>query len=168
MGNKIKRLLPPGYPVHPEKIFFLLGILCSFLFSLNGWFAYGACYGDLWKYSMDGKRTSVLSGARMPEFSVLFQGVFAGFEIFAVLALVWSILHYRYFYQGSKSIYLMKRLPDGEKLYRDCLALPIIMAAVYLLGAAILVLVYFGIYLLVTPEACMIPENFAGIWRVLL
>lgn len=62
---------------------------------------------------------------------------------------------------GAKSIYLMGRLPDRWELHRRCLTLPLgwLLSAVLL--PVLTLLVYYGIYYLITPAACLRPGQLA-------
>ena len=62
---------------------------------------------------------------------------------------------YAYHYQGSHSIYTMKRLPDRWELWRRCLTMPlwtIILSVILMLA---LTGVYYLIYLKFTPAVCL-------------
>lgn len=100
----------------------------------------------------------------MPFYHELSGGAFTLFLIFALSMAGFIIYHYLSHYQGSKSIYLMRRLPDRWELHHRCLTLPLTGALIYLGCALFLLLVYFCIYLIVTPAQCLIP----GQWPLLL
>lgn len=92
----------------------------------------------------------------------------AGFWITAACMAALAAWHYAYHYQGSRSIYLMRRLPSRWELWRRCLALPAAGAVCALLLAALLLLCYFGLYLLLTPRPCLQPGQWAGLGRYFL
>lgn len=70
----------------------------------------------------------------------------------AALAITYFLTHY----QGSRSIYLMRRLPDRWELWRRCLTLPLAGLAAALVIALGLSAVYFRVY---QTYALMNPEN---------
>lgn len=71
---------------------------------------------------------------------------------FSLFLIVMAFYHYSYYYRGTKSIYLMRRLPAKGVLPASCVREPLFgMAA----GAAVfglLELLYYGIYLLAVPS----------------
>ena len=88
-------------------------------------------------------------------------------ELPLLLPLVFLLWHYAYHYQGSRSVYLMRRLPDRWEYHRRCLAIPaatVAATAVLLAGSLAL---FYGAYMLFTPAACVVPGQWAEIWRVL-
>jgi hypothetical protein len=93
----------------------------------------------------------------MLPFLDILGGRMMGFAAAALCMVPLSIYHYAYHYSGAKSIYVMRRIPDKFELHRRCLALPILGALAYAVMAALLILIYLGIYVAVTPEKCMLP-----------
>ena len=73
--------------------------------------------------------------------------------------------HYAYHRQGSKSIYLMRRLPSKLELHRRCLTLPIAGILIALLTAFLLLLIYYAVYMNVTPAECLMPGQWQKLWR---
>ena len=51
------------------------------------------------------------------------------------------------------------------ELHRRCLTLPICAAFGCAVCAFVLLLVYFAIYMLMTPQECLQPEQWYKIWR---
>ena len=85
----------------------------------------------------------------------LFPALFAG-------ALCLAAYNYVGFRNGSKSHYLMRRLPDKWEHHRRCLALPLLAILAGLVLIPILIAVYYAIYLHFTPEQCLQPNQ----WEV--
>ena len=75
------------------------------------------------------------------------------------------IYHYSYHFKGSKSIYLMRRLPDRWELHRRCLTLPIAMAVFFLLMGFVMLLLFFWAYFAAVPAQYIQPDQWAKIWR---
>ena len=75
------------------------------------------------------------------------------------------VSHYQYHSQGSKSIYLMKRLPDRMELHRRCLTLPIAGLVICGLTAFLTIALCYGIYLYFTPKECLSPHQWEMFWR---
>lgn len=116
--------------------------------------AYLDAYDNLFLHQ-DGFRTVLRQGAVMPGFFGILSGSETVFLVVCSLMPFWALYYYSYHYTGSKSIYLMRRLPDGWDLHRRCLALP----GAGLLGAlslqGVLGLLYYLIYIFVTPRQCL-------------
>jgi uncharacterized membrane protein YqhA len=91
-----------------------------------------------------------------------------GFLILALCMLALIVYHYAYHYQGSKSIYLMKRLPNRWEMHRRCITLPLLAALICLIAAIAFLLIYFGIYMVFTPKECLTLGQWQKIWSVLL
>lgn len=112
------------------------------------------CLGGLY---IDDKRT-ILHSPNEPYVDMLpfwdiAKDSYYGFLIIA-LGLIWlAWYHYRYHYQKSKSIYLMKRLPAKNELRKRCLALPVAGAIVAAVTALLLTAIYYISYITMTPEA---------------
>ena len=85
-------------------------------------------------------------------------------DLFFVITVPLACYHYAYYYLGSRSIYVMRRLPDRWEQWRRCLAVPVLLAAVFLLAIELLTFVYFLKFLLETPDPCLPSDP----WRQLL
>lgn len=104
-------------------------------------------------------------GAVMTDFGVLMEGTMRWFLVAAVLLVVLMGLHYGHHRFRSKSVYLMRRLPDRWEYHRRCLALPLAgLALCGVLAFACLCLCY-AIYMLATPAVWLTPDQWQKIWR---
>ncbi len=144
--------------------------------------AWGGIVSLFWSFSFVAKLTSSFSdlfrnvrgekvlreGAMMTEFTELMEGVLVGFLILAIIMLMSCIYNYAYHWQGSKSIYLMRRLPNAWELHKRCLTLPIVSILICGIAAFILLCIYYGIYMAVTPEQCLAPGQWQKIWGISL
>ena len=157
MQGRIESLLPPN--VDPG----------STLSSLNGAFIGGLTGSLLWfvtKYSRDYQslfvhdsvtRKKVIDPwARIAPFTD-YEGCALWLLVyFALIAAVWAALLYGSFSRGSRSLYLMRRLPEGRKpLLNYVLRVP---ARYFVYGAmlcAALLGVYYIIWRFITPESCL-------------
>lgn len=130
-----------------------LGLGFSAVLSLRFFLRLSMAYGDLfvWRNGVKYLR----DGAKMPPFGQLRSGCFLPFAVVALaLALSAAEFYFRH-YQGSRSIYTMKRLPNRWELWRRVLTLPLCGIAACGLCVALLTALYYGIYLLVTPAGCL-------------
>ena len=154
MNEFFKRNSPPGIDLGQEWRVFLIGNIASVIVSL---FAFLAKYIDardqLFVYEID--RKILKEGAIIAPFSSLFSIYFLGFVLVALFLLGYVIYHYSYFRQESMSIYLMKRLPDKRELHKRALTVPVLAVLATICVALAAVLLYFVIYLLATPRACL-------------
>ena len=97
----------------------------------------------------------LMEDAKIKDFESLTKGFLLYAILLGVMILIRVIYHYMYHYQGSKMIYLMKRLPDKWELHRRCLTFPIAGAVIWALWGLILRMIYFAIYMLCTPSQCL-------------
>lgn len=88
---------------------------------------------------------------RMPHFAEFLAGSMIGFQITAAVMLLLAVTHYLEHYREGRSIYLMRRLPDGWDLWRRCLAVPLLGLAGCATLSLTLLLAYFAVYRLMTP-----------------
>ena len=78
-----------------------------------------------------------------------------GFLLFYMVMLGLMVYHYLYYYQDSKSIYLMRRLPDRWEMHRRNVVLPLAAIVIGFLTEMVVLLLYYGIYVICTPTQCM-------------
>lgn len=157
MQGRIESLLPPN--VDPG----------STLSSLNGAFIGGLTGSLLWfvtKYSRDYQslfvhdsvtRKKVIDPwARIAPFTD-YEGCALWLLVyFALIAAVWAALLYGSFSRGSRSLYLMRRLPEGRKpLFAYVLRAPVRYMVYGAMLCAALLGVYYIIWRFITPESCL-------------
>ena len=91
----------------------------------------------------------------LPFDAVLGRGLWF-FYLVALCALASAIPHHvSYYTGGSKSIYLMRRLPQRWEWLRRDITLPIAEAVACLLAAQLLKLLFLGMYYWITPAQCL-------------
>lgn len=115
-----------------------------------------------------GNQALLRAGAVMTDFGVLVNDTLWGFVLLAVCMLCMAVFRYAYFYRDSKSICLMRRLPDRWELHRRCLALPLAAVAVCLLAASLVLLADLAVYYAFTPGECLTPHQWQKLWSVIL
>ena len=153
MMEKLRRMVPPGFPLRKETNFFITGFIGSFLYSLTFFPRYMDTL-SLMFYTENNQKV-LDPQAAMPPFSVILEESFVMFYILALAMLGFALYHYLYFYQGSKSIYLMRRLPQKYTLLRQCITLPLCAAVLCMVTVGILYGFYYGFYLWMTPDICL-------------
>ena len=156
------RLVPMG--MNGEKVW--AGLMAglgaawglSWPFFVRFWNAVDALY-------VNRRGTKVLrQGVVMEPFHEVLGGALTGFGLFALCMPVLVVWNYFYHYQGSRSIYLMRRLPDRWELPRRCLAQPLAALALCAAAAAVTLLFYCAFYRFITPKECWQ----SGQWQMLL
>ncbi|MGN1002239.1 MAG: hypothetical protein ACI4PC_05660 [Oscillospiraceae bacterium] len=162
----LERLAPPGMSLKQEKGFFWGGLAGAWLCSLSFLARYLDARGELYFYV--GTQRRLDPNAVMPDFAVLFDGSLLGFALVAACMLFFIVFHYAYYRQGSKSVYLMRRLPQRWEMHKRSLTLPLLAVCLYALAALLVLLAYLAVYLLFTPDECLTPHQWQKIWSVLL
>lgn len=132
------------------------GITGAALFHFIGFAAYyDYCLGALYR---DDKRTILIDPTGkdhwvyMPSFGEMMESRYYPFVMIVLLMAALAIYNYKYHFQGSKSIYLMRRLPDKGDLARRCLTLPLLGALACIILAVIVTGLCYWVYMTNTPE----------------
>lgn len=162
--EKLERLVPPGFGLRFELQFFLMGLVSSTLYSLLYLLRLAHARENLFAYGADNGYI-LLPDAEMPAFAALLEDSFSWFGVLAIMAAAFAVWHYAYHWQGTKSIYLMRRLPRRWELHRRCLALPALELAACTVCVLVLFWLYFGLYVWLTPDPLYVPGQLAGLWR---
>lgn len=164
MKIDLKKYAPPGVDVEREKNLFLTGMSFSAIYSSFFFVSFWDEWEDLWYHGIrePGIQTRTLrEGAVMEPFAELLDQHLVGYLILALCMFALVAAHYAYYSQGSKSIYLMRRLPDRKYLRRTCWTLPMAGVVICILAALISLLLFFGVYVGFTPKECL-PWNYGG------
>ena len=150
---------PVGLEYRQELGWVGVGLGVSFLYSLGFMFRLWAAYDAM--FIIKGGARVLAEGAVMQPFGQVLGPALAGFAVVALCMPVLAVYHYYYHYHGSKSIYLMRRLPARWELARRCLALPAAAVGAAALGAALLLGCYYGFYRLAAPEGTLPAAGWA-------
>ncbi len=161
----LSRLAPPGLALKPEKQLFGWGMALSALFSLQFFTRFADAREKL--YWKNGPQRELMEGAVMEDFRALLGPSLAGFLVLAVCLAALIGVHYAYHYHGSRSIYLMRRLPHRRELHRRCLTLPLAGIVLCLAAAFLVLCLFYLVYMTFTPEVCLAPGQWQKIWSVL-
>ena len=163
--RKLSRLLPPNMDAAQVKgwiiaLLTIVVLLCSILFLCR----YPEDYRDLFWY-WGSKYQRIMPGAIMPRFdryAILTVYVTGGALL---LTLASTVLLYSSYYQGSRSIYLMRRLPDGRSLLRrQVWTVPVCWTLAILVTGAVLLGLCWLVWRFATPAECLpTPENIARV-----
>ena len=159
----IERHCPPGSNGKGHFHGFL-SISCFFTLLITFHFihAYYDSYRDLFTKVMGQKvlRPETI----MPDFVSLHDPILPYIVLYALFALILVGTYYSTYRLGSKSIYLMKRLPDPWERWRLCLTLPTLALLFFMLILGVILLLTFAFYLLLTPEGALTPQQGQKFW----
>lgn len=162
--KKLDRMVPPGLDWEAELKWLAGGlVLCAIVNLIIFLVKCSQAQDQLYDYAM-GER--VLRPDRvMAPFAELMQGTMVTFSFLTVIILILTVYHYLYYYQGSKSIYLMKRLPRRFEIHRRSFSLPLVSILVCLITVLLLIAIDYGFYYLITPKACLEPGQWSRFWE---
>lgn len=160
-----QRYVPLGIDGKQTRTTLLLALTAGAAVSLGFLSRYSHARDALYEYDRITRQRILIPDAVMPDFVQLLHGSFWGLAAVAACMIAVALGFYLYHYQGCRSIYTMRRLPDRRELWRRCLTLPVLTALACLALAVILTLLYFGIYLWATPDACLTPGQWQRLWR---
>ena len=153
MKRDYSRLFPPGADWRREVRRTLQALGAAIAWSLTFFLRYISAHGAL--YRVVNSRRVLIPGAVMQPFSEVLGPSLWGFALAAIAGAGLAALHYASFYRGSRSVYLMRRLPDPLEWHRRCLALPCACIIACAALAAALWGLFYLFYLNVTPAQCL-------------
>ena len=156
MSDKFKwleRYLPLGIGAKNQAIGFLVGAAVATLHSMLFFVLYSNARAEL--YMTVGSKRKLIEGAVICDFGVLTEHIFWTFYIVEIVVFLSVISYYMYHYDGSKMMYLMKRLPDKWDVHRRCWTLPIVGTVLLVVWMQILKMIYYAVYILCTPSQCL-------------
>ena len=160
---------PLGIPWKQERFLLWTGLLLSagaglVLFLCQYLPARRALYGYNGTMGPDGAMVRVLlPGTLVPPFPSLLYGPLLCFLALALSRAGVAVYHFLCHYQGGRSIYRMRLLPQFGELWRRCLSAP---ALALLLGAALtaaVILLCALCYYHLTPAGHLPPEPWGGL-----
>ncbi len=166
MSRKLNDFFPLGTDYKREIKTGAAALSLSAIFSLIYFISLENSYNELFFY--DGQEKVLREGAVMDSFADVLGISLAGFALTAVCAVLLCVWHYASHWYGSKSIYVMRRLPERRELHIRCLAAPVLTVLACALLAFIILAVYYGIYIAVAPEGTLLPGQWRNIWNVWL
>ena len=163
--SAVIRYSPPGYDSRTEWRFYIIGNIIAFTVSLLFFASYASERLKLYDYDRVLKKYVLNETKTMAEFTEVLSGYLLGFVFLAVIMLTFTVFRYSYYRQGSRSIYLMKRLPRKNEIHKRALPSPITASCSCLIYAIILRALYFVLYVILTPNKCL-PASVVQLWRI--
>lgn len=162
----LSRHMPPGLEETEERNFFRFSLSAATVYSMLFFIRFFSALSELYAVDRMTRERVLLEDAVMTDFAELYSGLWRGYAILAAAMIFFILRHYLYHRRGTKSIYLMRRLPNRWELHRRCLTLPAAGMGICLLAAVLTLVLYFGFYMLVTPDVCIAPGQWQKIWRI--
>jgi len=157
--NFTVRYSPPGAELKSEWVVYLFGNITAFAVSLMFFASYASARSELYNYDRVQKKYILNEAATMQGFSDILGGYLLGFVLIGVIMLSFIIFRYSYYRQGSKSIYLMRRLPNRMEIHKMAWSYPV-RSMVFCVGCAFgLLVLYYGVYIIATPKECLLPNQ---------
>ena len=147
-GRMLEHVLPPNVPA---------GVMCrlmAYSLALGALVAavdFAVRYGSTYRllFNWNGR---VSETALMNAFSGYVEPVLLIFGLVVLLALLSSVMLYSSYYLGGRSIYLMRRLPDGGRtLRRQVWTVPLRWMVACIAAAAVLSVLCWAAWRLITP-----------------
>lgn len=145
---KLDRLSPPGMDIRVIRGWTVGALIVGLLFSLMFLVSYFTELDE----RMQMMEYPVFEGLSMPYFEDLVYFPMMIFRAAPTVPLIFGIVNYRYFYEESKSIYIMRRLRSPMELHIRSWALPVLGALVVVAVGCAVYGGYWLIYRYVTPE----------------
>ncbi|MDO4487003.1 MAG: hypothetical protein Q4C46_10505 [Bacillota bacterium] len=148
-----RRLMPLG--INLEKTNFFFGV-CIFTAVAEHLVFYGKYLIKLNEIKSSIKGITIDSGMKMPYFWELEIHAYYGYIIGILLAFfLQAYWNYEYYNKKTKSVYVMKRLPDSKEYMRTIWGAPLIQALFIVLIMIVQTLLDLCLYVFVTPELAL-------------
>ncbi len=171
MKCKLEDLFPPGYDYLKRKteLLWIWGMAVAYnsIFFLER-YAYQRrnLFYDRIENGKVVEWNAVREGAMMIPFRELLgdrvlssaQGITGRlfFLVLGIYLLLELVMHYLYYFRGSKSILTVRRMRHGKAfLWRTCVAGPALGLLLTAASILLLLLIYYGIYMIFTPAQCL-------------
>lgn len=110
------------------------------------------------------KGVTVASGMRMPYFWDLQSHTYYGYVLGIMLALfLQAYWNYEYYNKKTKSVYVMKRLPDRNEYIKTIWIAPAAQAVIIVVIMFAHTAIDFGLYVALTPDIALAPDYLSHI-----
>ena len=149
----MERYAPLGINLAQEVLYWVMTMTISTVWSMQFLLSYWNVYEKLFEWR--GQKRVLMEGAMVPFFETLTENLFEVFFLVLIYCVLTAVYHYFYHYQGSKMMYLMKRLPKKLELHIRCWTLPVVGTVIAVVWMLILKFIYYSNYLLCTPNQCL-------------
>ena len=151
-----RRFMPLG--INLEKTNFFFGV-CIFTGIAEHLVYYGKYLIQLNEIKNSIKEITIDSGVKMPYFWELETHAYYGYLIGILLAIfLQAYWNYEYYNKKTKSVYVMKRLPDCKEYTRTIWGAPMIQALFIVLIMIVQTILDLCLYAFVTPQLALHPD----------
>lgn len=158
---------PPGISLKSEIItissLIILGLVISIGTFVN---RFTAALSSL--YIKEGAFMLLDQSKRMMQFDQIMDNNLTMLTLVILGCLCLCVYHYMYYSEKTKSIYVMRRLPNRYTLHVQALSVPVLAILLCCLMSFMLILIYYTIYTNVTPMGYLPLEQCEGIWRIFI
>lgn len=160
-GRLRRRFMPLG--INLEKANALFG-LCIFIGIAEHLFFYGKFLMKLKVINNSIKGITIDSGMKMPYFWELQEHTYYGYFLAILLVLfIQAYWNYAYYNKETRSVYVMKRLPDRKEYQRTIWISPVIEALSIAVIMAVHTFIDLCMYVVATPEIALYPDYLSRI-----
>ena len=156
LRRALERILPPNVPADTMQ-----GIIVGSLAigALAAAIDFTARYSTAYR-SLFGWNGWLSDTALMGPFSAYAEPVVIVFGVVVLLALLSAVMLYSSYYLGGRSIYLMRRLPDGKQtIRRQVWTAPLLWAVCAAALGAVVLTLCFAAWCWITPSQCLPTEE---------
>lgn len=166
---RLKDLVVPWGDGEQQRNYLVSGVIAAVLIStLSFWSRLQSHMSALYDYPSG----AYIPGRAIPTYIYLLSAeasnlaitVFFPFTLVVVGAILLAVWNYLGFRRETKSVYLMKRLPDRWELSRRCLALPLLTLLACGVLVPLLTGLFYGLYLYLPPPEAIPPDNGKIFW----
>ena len=164
MKKRLRDLVPPWADGKVHLQICLAALIAPSLISL--WVYYSELIETLnivciWK---DASERVFLPGIMMHDFYTLLEGVWPLFWVPILTAVILAWVNRQGFHQGSKAVYLMRRLPNRWEYFRRCFALPLMTILLGMVLTILVLLACWGLYTHSVPDYAIPPDQWEKFW----
>lgn len=152
--GEMEKHYPPGYEYRWELAITAGLTLIAVCFSMCFFIRLDRAVTDLYYYDVSAVRC-LRPDAVIDPFHRIAGGSWQAFWLPALSQAAIAVYHYCYYYRDTRSIYLMRRLPERGLVIRSCLAAPLLCLGTLALVIGVLWLLYLGCYFLAVPAQCL-------------
>ena len=148
-----RRFMPLG--INLEKADALFGV-CIFIGVAEHLLFFGRYLMEMSVINSSIKGITIDSGVKMPYFWALQEHSYYGYIIGILMVLfIQAYWNYSYYNKETKSVYVMKRLPDKKEYLRTICAVPVMEALCLVMIMFVHTAIDFCLYAVATPEIAL-------------
>ena len=151
--ERIAKFYPPGYEWQDEwKVTGCLWGL-TFVLSWQYLFRLSRMTDELYRY--EGGKRFVNAEVIAESYVEVVSNSWLWFLLPILFLTVMAVWHYVSYWQYTKSIYVMRRLPRRWVVFTSCVQGPLLCTAVLALATVLLYVLYLGLYWIAVPAECV-------------